>query len=77
MREEADNLLYEHLKSLKEKRPDKITTRQMPEFSDMLNYVYKGCCPGSNGLETKFTFGDQNLLLYRYSYVKVRVFRSF
>ena len=71
MREEADGLLYEHLKSLKENRPDKITSRQMPEFSEMLNYVFKGCCAGDSGLQTKFIFGDQNLVLHQFSYVKV------
>ncbi|XP_065211361.1 proteasome adapter and scaffold protein ECM29 [Planococcus citri] len=73
MREEADNLLYEHLKSLKENKPDKITSRQMPEFSEMLNYVYKGCCPGESGLQTKFKFGDQNLVLHQFNYVKILV----
>lgn len=73
MQQEADHLLYEHLNSSKDDRSSEkgVVAKGMPEFGEMLRFVHEGCCTSETGLETKFKFGDQNLLLYRYSYVKV------
>ncbi|XKL61608.1 hypothetical protein PGB90_001441 [Kerria lacca] len=74
IREEAEHLLLEDLKTSKSAQQSEPHKNCLPGLIQMLQFLWEGCCSHDKVLQTNFVFGDQNLPISNNAYIKLLLY---